>query len=297
MNSRWYLLMFNRSNKIDEYIEDAELPELEEASKFDEVKKEINDFYIKYLSQNILVIFFEIYGLGAFVLHCGVILFYVAFMIFVSETFDLSYFITLILVGVVITIGSLLILKEYHLKLSNYFEDKFAFSLRMISRNLLSGKTIISAIESASRHTVGKIQIEFERIIKQVHAGNTLEEALIAGEKIYPYKGYAVFSANVQMSLKRGGSIKDSLNELAQDLVASQVIRKKTLALTSESRGAAKILVVLPFLMLFVLKSFAVENYEYLISEQYGKYILIYVVTSVSIGFVLIKRMIDSVAL
>lgn len=267
--------MFNRSNKIDEYIEDAELPELEEASKFDEVKKEINDFYIKYLSQNILVIFFEIYGLGAFVLHCGVILFYVAFMIFVSETFDLSYFITLILVGVVITIGSLLILKEYHLKLSNYFEDKFAFSLRMISRNLLSGKTIISAIESASRHTVGKIRIEFERIIKQVHAGNTLEEALIAGEKIYPYKGYAVFSANVQMSLKRGGSIKDSLNELAQDLVASQVIRKKTLALTSESRGAAKILVVLPFLMLFVLKSFAVENYEYLISEQYGKYILI----------------------
>lgn len=297
MNSHWCSPMFKRRNKIDEYIEDIELPELDEVSKLDQVKKEINDFYVTYLSQNILVIFFEIYGVGTFVLHCGVILFYVAFMIFVSEAFDLSYFITMVLSGGVIAIGSLLILKEYHLKLSNYFEDKFAFSLRMISRNLLSGKTIISAIESASRHTVGKIRLEFERIIKQVHAGNTLEEALITGEKLYPYKGYAVFSANVQMSLKRGGSIKDSLNELAQDLVASQVIRKKTLALTSESRGAAKILVVLPFLMLFVLKSFAVENFDYLVGEQYGKYILIYVVTSVSIGFILIKRMIDSVAL
>ncbi|EDP59612.1 type II secretion system F family protein [Vibrio sp. AND4] len=289
--------MLNKSKTIDDYIEDAELPDLEEVSKYEEVKKEINDFYIKYLSQNILVIFFEIYGLGTFVMHCGVILFYVSFMFFVSSTFDLSYLSTLILVGIVVSLGCFSILKEYHAKLSNYFEDKFAFSLRMISRNLISGRTIAASIESASRHTMGKIRIEFERIIKQINAGNTLEEALTTGENIYPYKGYTVFSANVKMSLKRGGSIKDSLDELAQDLVASQVIRKKTLSLTSESRGAAKILAVLPFIMLLVLKSFAVENFEYLFGEQYGKYIIIYVVTSVSIGFVLIKRMIDSVAL
>lgn len=288
--------MFNK-RRIDDYIEDAELPELNETTKLDEVKKEIQEFYVKYLSQNILVIFFDIYGMGSFVLHCGVILFYIGFVIFASNAFVLPYFFTVCLISVVIFLGGLFILKEYRQKLSDYFEDKFSFSLRMISRNLLTGKTIISSIESASRHTVGKIRIEFERIIKQVHAGNTLEEALITGEKLYPYKGYAVFSANVQMSLKRGGSIKDSLNELAQDLVASQVIRKKTLALTSESRGAAKILVLLPFLMLFVLKSFAVENYQYLFHEQYGNYILIYVVFSVSIGFVLIKRMIDSVTL
>lgn len=297
MNSHWYLLMFNKKNKFSEYIEDAELFESDELGIIDNIKKEINDFYIKYLSQNILVIFFDIYNLTSFIVHCVVILFYVAFMVFVSQTFDFSYFITLILVGIVIATGSLLILKEYRFKLSDYFEDKFSFSLRMISRNLLSGKTIIAAIEAASRHTVGKIRLEFDRIIKQVNAGNTLEEALITGEKLYPYKGYTVFSANIQMSLRRGGSIKDSLNELAQDLVSSQVIRKKTLALTSESRGAAKILAALPFIMLFVLHSFAVENFEYLINEQYGKYILIYVVISVSIGFVLIKRMIDSVAL
>ncbi|WP_152428751.1 type II secretion system F family protein, partial [Vibrio azureus] len=229
--------------------------------------------------------------------HIGVVLFYISFMLFVTDTFRFSYFLTSILISLVVLIGFYQILNEYKRKLSDYFEDKFAFALRMISRNLLSGRTIISAMESASRHTVGKIRLEFERIIKQVHAGNTLEEALASGEKIYPYKGYIVFSANVQMSLKRGGSIKDSLNELAQDLVASQVIRKKTQALTSESRGAAKILALLPFIMLFILKNLAQDNFNYLLNEQYGKYIIVYVVVSVTIGFVMIQKMINSVSL
>ena len=289
--------MVFRQEKLDDYIEDAIITESKESNIFVILKSRLYNFYLKYLSQNILIMFFDIYGLSNFIIHIGVILFYVSFMIFVTDTLRTSYFLTVTLTSLVVLIGFYQILNEYKRKLSDYFEDKFSFALRMISRNLLSGRTIISAIESASRHTVGKIRLEFERIIKQVHAGNTLEEALSSGEKIYPYKGYIVFSANVQMSLKRGGSIKDSLNELAQDLVASQVIRKKTQALTSESRGAAKILALLPFIMLFILKGLAKDNFHYLLNEQYGKYIIIYVVVSVTIGFVMIKKMINSVSL
>ena len=84
---------------------------------------------------------------------------------------------------------------------------------------------------------------------------------------------------------------------LADDLIAAQIIKKKTRALTSESRGAAFILATLPAIMLGVMYSFAHANFIYLFNELYGRYVLIYVVISVSLGFVIISRMIQKVEL
>lgn len=290
-------VMRKEKKQLLSFMSDAEVEESYNIKKLEEVKKKIDDLYDNYLNQNILVVFFDIYGLSSFVIHCFIIAFYSVFMIFFSSTFGINLLAGFVGSMVCIAFGAILIVKSYENKLSDYFEDKFAFALRMISRNLSTGKTITAAIEATAKHLNGKLQAEFFRIIKQINAGSTLEEALQQGEKIYPYKGYLIFSANVQFSMQRGGSVKESLNELAKDLVSSQVIKRKTQALTSESRGAAKILAALPFIMLIILRSFAEENFNYLFTADYGRIIVCYVVISVTIGFVIIKRMIDKVAL
>lgn len=291
------MIIFKKNSINIDFIEDAKREDKEKHSLLDDFKDKVIAWYAEYFSQSVLAMFFDIYGLGAFVTHCLLILFYVLFSFFFMEAFYFPYTYGFLLATLIILLGIILIIKQYKIKLSDYFEDRFSFSLRMISRNLGAGKTILGAIESTSKHTSGRLKNEFNRICKQVHAGNTLDEALQQGELIYPFKGYIVFSANVQLSLRSGGSIKDLLNELAVDLQGSQIIRRKTLALTSESRGAAKILAALPIFMLLILNAFAPENLAYLFTQHYGQIVLVYVVISVTLGFIVIKRMIDNIAL
>lgn len=222
---------------------------------------------------------------------------YILFWWFCCLTFNAPTY-AYIFGSLVLTIISFLIFYEiYKSRFSDYFEAQFPYALRLISRNLAVGQTIYSAIDAAAENLSDIMKREFTRISFQLKNGVSFEDTLNRGEKIYPYKGYIVFSSYIRISIQKGSSLKDTLLSLANDLVAAQVIKKKTKALTSEARGAAKILALLPLCMLVVLYKFAYWNFIYLFNELYGRYVIIYVVISVSIGFLIISRMIKGVEL
>ena len=94
-----------RKEKLDDYIEDAIINESKENNIFDKIKASFNDFYLKYLSQNILIMFFDIYGLSNFIIHIGIVLFYISFMLFVTDTFRFSYFLTSFSIAVAVAVA------------------------------------------------------------------------------------------------------------------------------------------------------------------------------------------------
>jgi len=241
--------------------------------------------------------FMFIYGVKSMVLSALVVGGYWFFWLFCCLTFNASS-LTYILISAVHFIASAFIARNiYNNKFSDYFEAQFPYALRLISRNLAVGQTIYAAIDAASENLSDIMQREFHRISIQLKNGVSFDDILTRGETIYPYKGYFVFSSYIRISIQKGSSLKDTLLSLANDLVAAQVIRKKTKALTSEARGAAKILALLPLIMLVVLYKFAFWNFVYLFDELYGRYVVIYVVLSVSIGFLIISKMIKGVEL
>jgi len=251
--------------------------------------KILNDFYKPD--------FVFIYGIKSIVFSVLIIGGYWVFWLFCCLTFDASMA-TYLIISVMHFIASTFIVRGvYNNKFSDYFEAQFPYALRLISRNLAVGQTIYAAIDAASENLSDIMKREFHRISIQLKNGVSFDDVLNRGEVIYPYKGYFVFSSYIRISIQKGSSLKDTLLSLANDLVAAQIIRKKTKALTSEARGAAKILALLPLIMLVVLYKFAFWNFVYLFDELYGRYVVIYVVLSVSIGFLIISKMIKGVEL
>lgn len=222
---------------------------------------------------------------------------YVCFVWFFCFTIDASVFSGLIGTGVVIVLASVVTYKSYKSAFSNYFESQFPYALRLISRNLAVGQTLYTSVDAAALNLTSIMQREFKRISSQLKSGMSFEEILDKGESIYPYKGYYVFSSYLKVSLQKGSSLRETLLSLADDLISAQIIKKKTRALTSESRGASIILAFLPVVMLIVMWFFNKDNFFYLFNATYGRYVIIYVVISVSIGFFIISNMIKKVEL
>lgn len=255
--------------------------------------KKKNNLLNKYFNQD----FFLIYGSKNIVIATLLTSAYIVFWLFVCLTFGLSFIWIILGTSVVISVGLLLAYRHFQMIFSNYFESSFPYALRLISRNMSVGQTIYSAVEAAAQNLHGIMKKEFQRISEQLKNGQTFEQILDRGEKIYPYKGYFVFSSYLRVSIKKGSSLKETLTSLAEDLVSAQVIKKKTRSLTSESRGAAKILAILPVVMLGVLYLFSAENFIYLFNAYYGRIVMIYVVVSVTVGFLIISKMIRGVEL
>lgn len=241
--------------------------------------------------------FILIYGMKKTVVSITITAGYVIFSWFFCFTLDISFPYLIVMLTMVISIASMAIYNNYKNAFSNYFEGQFPYALRLISRNLAVGQTIYMAVDAAAMNLNDIMQREFKRISNQLKSGTLFEDVLDAGEKIYPYKGYYVFSSYLKVSLQKGSSLKDTLLSLADDLISAQIIKKKTRALTSESRGAAVILAFLPVIMLIVMRLFNTENFYYLFEATYGRYVIIYVVISVSLGFYIISRMIKKVEL
>lgn len=278
-----------KRKKMSNYIKVNEV--LKTVSARQKIKEK--NILSKYFNQN----FWLVYGVRntviAFILIAG----YVIFWLFVCMTFGLSFIGVTFGVFIIMATGLWLAYRQFQSIFSNYFESSFPYALRLISRNMAVGQTIYSAIEAASQNLHGIMKTEFQRISDQLKNGATFEQILDKGEILYPYKGYFVFSSYLRVSIKKGSSLKDTLTALADDLVSAQIIKKKTRSLTSESRNAAIILSFLPVIMLGVLYMFSAENFFYLFTEYYGRIVLIYVVLSVTIGFLLISRMISGVEL
>ncbi|NUU69108.1 type II secretion system F family protein [Enterobacteriaceae bacterium BIT-l23] len=241
--------------------------------------------------------FLLVYGVKNIVITSLIVAGYAIFAIFCCMTFDTSPVVYVLSAGVILISAGMIVTKKYKRAFSDYFESQFPYALRLISRNLAVGQTIYLAVDAAALNLNGIMQREFKRISSQLKNGISFEEILDKGERIYPYKGYYVFSAYLKISLQKGSSLKETLMALADDLVSAQVIKKKTRALTSEARGAAKILAILPVIMVGILYSFARDNFIYMFSALYGHYIVIYVVISVSLGFVIAAKMINKVEL
>ncbi|CAI1866530.1 type II secretion system F family protein [Serratia sp. PF2-63] len=260
-----------------------------EKEKTKEIKKLIGKSY--------LPDFVFIFGTKSLVMSLVVSGGYILFWWFCCLTFSASSFAYVFGTVILVAISFTALYGIYQSRFSDYFEAQFPYALRLISRNLAVGQTIYAAIDAAAENLSDIMKREFTRISFQLKNGVSFDDILSRGEKIYPYKGYFVFSSYIRISIQKGSSLKDTLLSLANDLVAAQVIKKKTKALTSEARGAAKILALLPLLMLVVLYKFAFWNFVYLFDELYGRYVVIYVVISVSIGFFIISRMIKGVEL
>ncbi|NDJ59225.1 hypothetical protein GWD52_20005 [Enterobacteriaceae bacterium 4M9] len=241
--------------------------------------------------------FIIIYGVKNIIIACVLTICYVIFVGFCCLTFNASPVMYVLSMGGTVATAIYIVIKKYKKAFSDYFEIHFPYALRLISRNLGVGQTLYTSIDSAALNLNGIMQREFKRISLQLKTGISFEEILDKGEIIYPYKGYYVFSSYLKISVQKGSSLKDTLMSLADDLISSQIIKKKTRALTSESRGAAFILATLPAIMLGIMYAFSQANFNYLFTALYGRYVLIYVVTSVSLGFVIISRMIKKVEL
>lgn len=164
------------------------------------------------------------------------------------------------------------------------FDNAFPDALNMLSSAVSSGESIMHAIIYVGKTLQGDVGEEFRRMGEKLRLGESPENVFRKSCERFPYPAFYFFVITLRANMQRGGQLKDVIARLNRLMFDGRAIEKKKYALTAEARMSVKIVVAIPFSVLFMLQFISPENFEFLMFNPAGKPILYYLLASEGLG-------------
>ncbi|MEG0405510.1 MAG: type II secretion system F family protein [Acinetobacter sp.] len=175
------------------------------------------------------------------------------------------------------------------------FEIEFLEALNVINTIIMSGGSILHAIEVCGQKVSGTVGKELTVVHQKLSYGEDPKSAFMQSYYKMPYKEYYFFVTAVLNNLKSGGQLKKTMSNIIAVISNSRIIEKKKIAKTSEVRTSVKVLAAIPCLFIVFLKYQNPEGFRILVEDPIGKLMFYYSIGSVLLGLVILWSMMNKI--
>jgi hypothetical protein len=125
---------------------------------------------------------------------------------------------------------------------------QFPDALAMIVRSIRVGVPVIDAIRNVSLTAPNPTAGEFARMVDQIAMGTPLDEAITELAERTGLAEYRFFATALSLQTQTGGTLSETLENLADVIRKRAALKARGLAMTAEARTSSAILAVLPVL-------------------------------------------------
>lgn len=158
-----------------------------------------------------------------------------------------------ILFGAIGLFGPIMVVKSMQKKRREAFDAQIVDALVTMSASCRSGFTLPRAMQMVEQEMQPPISIEFDRVVKELANGRTMEAALRAAvARVGSYDFDLVVTA-ILIHDQVGGQIADVMDTIADTIRERRKIQGELKALTAEGRMSGVVLVVLPIALAAVI--------------------------------------------
>jgi tight adherence protein B len=172
------------------------------------------------------------------------------------------------------------------------FVDLFPEALDVIVRAVRAGLPVLDAIESTVVNVSEPVAGEFRKLLDELRIGVDLEEVLEhAGNRIR-VNDFRFFAVTLVLQRRTGGSLAETLANLAGLIRRRKEIRLKARALSAESRATAYVVGILPFVMIGIMFLINPGLISLLFTDPRGEVMLGIGISLLVLGFVVMRAMI-----
>ncbi|EEP7674000.1 type II secretion system F family protein, partial [Salmonella enterica] len=201
---------------------------------------------------------------------------------------------TLLFLVMTLLVEIVILLNMATSRMKKEFEAGFMEVLSTLTASVMAGSSIHQALHRCGETIEGPVGEEFSRINRRLNVGEDPEHVLLDAWRRFRYDEFYYFIMIILMSIQRGGQLKILIGRLSRVLMDNKAMENKKKAMTSEARSSSKIVAAIPLLFFMGMKYLNPENYDFIINERLGNYVLYYVICSEILGlfiiWMLIKR-------
>ncbi len=167
----------------------------------------------------------------------------------------------------------------------------FPDALDLMIRAVRAGVPVVQAIISAGRELPYPVGREFRLMGDALRLGMDAQEVMEAASKRIGVPDFRFFVVCLQLQRETGGPLADTLENLSAIIRARREVRLKTRALTAQGRAAAKIIALVPFVVMGALKFVGADYIDVLFDTERGQKLLYLALGLILTGLVVIARM------
>lgn len=178
-------------------------------------------------------------------------------------------------------------------KQQQLFNKQLGESLTIMSNCMRSGYSFQQAMHSISKEMQPPISSEFSRVIREIHYGATLDQALNNMALRVNNQDFDLLISAVITSSHVGGNLSEILDTIAETITDRIRLREEVRVLTSQGRMSGLIIGLLPVVVLLFLMLMNPTYLSDFVSNPLGKAMLAGSVVMELIGFFVINRMVD----
>lgn len=163
-------------------------------------------------------------------------------------------------------------------------------TLRLANRSLKAGRSVPSMIQLLAENVESPTRDVFVRILQREKMGEPLEDAIRSGIDDFESPELRAFGAALLLQLEVGGNLMVTLDRLSASILQRMALRKRGLAMTANARISSKLILLVPFTLVFFL-SVASEQYtQFMFGETLGRLMLVGALLLCLAGFLAVNR-------
>ena len=173
------------------------------------------------------------------------------------------------------------------------FTSEFANAIDVIVRSVKSGLPTNEALKIVAREIPEPVAGEFHKLTEGLKVGVTLEQGLKKMFENMPTAEVSFFAIVMTIQQKSGGNLSEALSNLAFVLRDRKRLQGKIRAMSSEAKASAMIIGSLPPVVMGLVYMTSPQYISLLFSERMGNIMLTGCVVWMSIGILVMRKMIS----
>ncbi|MCC7266360.1 MAG: type II secretion system F family protein [Caulobacteraceae bacterium] len=185
-----------------------------------------------------------------------------------------------------------LIFRWQHRRYSGALFNQIPDALGLVVRAIRAGLPMGAALRSVSREMAAPTKDEFARVVGEIAIGRPIDQAIW---RVYDRSGiteYAFLSVTLGLQSQTGGSLAETLENLA-DLVRKRVaMAQRASALAAEAKASAIILIILPFICVIAMTIIRPGHLSTFFTDPAGFRMMVVGLTLMGLGIVTIRWLI-----
>ncbi|THD44260.1 MAG: type II secretion system F family protein [Bradyrhizobium sp.] len=198
-----------------------------------------------------------------------------------------------LLFGVIAGLGlPNLVLSRLRKRRINKFIDIFPNALDIIVRGVKAGLPLGDCLRIVSNECPEPVRGEFRKIVESVALGLPLDEAAEKMAERVPVSETNFFSIVIGIQLKAGGNLSEAIGNLSRTLRERKKMKGKIKAMAMEANASAAIIGAVPFVVTTLLYLSSPKYISLLWSTQHGRVVAAIACFWMSIGIVMMRKMI-----
>lgn len=131
-------------------------------------------------------------------------------------------------------------------------DDQLVDALRLMSNGLKAGLSLQQALELAVRETKAPIADELTRVIKEIHLGRLMDDALRRFADRVPLEDVRIVVDSILTLRETGGNLSETFDVVANTIVERKKVSGKIKAMTAQGMTQGFIMCLMPVGMLLL---------------------------------------------